>query len=373
MQFAQLAQKAQELDASDIHLSPGQPPIFRTDGELTPLSIAPLLSDDIKQIMFGIMTKEQQQVFEESMEIDFSVAVHNVARFRINTFLTSGGVTAACRTIPTEIKSFADLNAPEIFEKFTKFPRGLVLVTGPTGSGKSTTLAAMINHINERRSEHIITIEDPIEFVHKTKKSLVNQRELGSNTKSFAKALKSALRQDPDVILVGELRDLETISLALTAAETGHLVFGTLHTNSAAKTIDRIIDVFPTGDKPMIRTMLASSVQAIVSQTLVKKKGGGRLAAFDILIANGPIRNLIRENKIPQIQSLMQISSHLGMMSMEDCIKSYVQQDLVELEAVKHLLPEEKKEEEIGPDGKPIPKKRPGEVKTITKNQDDEF
>lgn len=339
MDFTQLAAYGKERNASDIHLSPGLPPLIRTVGDLKEVHVAVLTSDDIKKIIYSITNPAQQKAYEEELEIDFSFSVPSIARFRVNAYHTANGASAAFRYIPNKVVTLAELNAPAIFRNFTKLPRGLVLVTGPTGSGKSTTLAAMIDAINDEDPSHIITIEDPIEFVHKSKKALINQRELGTNTHSFAKALKSSLRQDPDVVLVGELRDLETIHLALTAAETGHLVFGTLHTNSAAKTIDRIIDVFPGEDKPMIRTMLASSVQAIIAQTLLKRKdGSGRVAAYEILVATDSVRNLIRENKIPQISSMIQIGSKSGMVLMEDYIKGLVSQGAVALEDVIDLI-----------------------------------
>lgn len=339
MDFIQLAAHGAEHKASDIHLSPGLPPLIRVTGELKEVHIAPLTSEDIRKVLYNITNEHQQKLFERELEIDFSFAVPKIARFRVNAYHTANGVTAAFRYIPNEVLSLGTLGAPSIFKDLTKLPRGIVLVTGPTGSGKSTTLAAMINAINEEESSHIITIEDPIEFVHKSKKSLVNQRELGTNTMSFAKALKSALRQDPDVVLVGELRDLETIHLALTAAETGHLVFGTLHTNSAAKTIDRIIDVFPGEDKAMVRTMLASSLQAVIAQTLLKRKdGSGRVAAYEILIATDSVRNLIRENKIPQINSMIQIGSRSGMVLMEDYIKHLISEGIVAKDDVIDLI-----------------------------------
>jgi twitching motility protein PilT len=333
MDFDQLAKFATEQGASDIHLSPGLPPMLRVHGDMKEVHTSPMGSEEIKKMLHTIMTDEQKQEYQKEMELDFSISVNPKTRYRVNAYTTANGCSAAFRTIPVEIKSLAQLGVPAVFETFTQFSKGIVLVTGPTGSGKSTTLAGLINHINENEYSHIITIEDPIEFVHKSKKSLVNQREVGANTKSFAKALKSALRQDPDVILVGELRDLESISLALTAAETGHLVFATLHTSSAAKTIDRIVDVFPGSDKDMIRTMLSSSIQAVIAQRLLKKKDGtGRVAAYEILISNGAIRNLIRENKVPQINSLMQIGSKDGMCIMDDYIRNLYAQGLISAE-----------------------------------------
>lgn len=333
MDFAQLANFAADKKASDIHVSPGLPPLLRVHGDIEEIHVAPFRGDDIRKMLHTIMNDSQKAAYERDLEIDFSIAVTAQLRFRVNAYHTTNGPAAAFRAIPVEIKSLAQLGVPEIFEDFTKFSRGIVLVTGATGSGKSTTLAGMVNHINENEHSHIITIEDPVEFVHKSKKSLVNQREVGPNTSSFAKALKSALRQDPDVILVGELRDLESISLALTAAETGHLVFATLHTSSAAKTVDRIIDVFPGSEKEMIRTMLSGSIQAVIAQRLLKKKdGSGRVAAYEILVATPAIRNLIRENKVAQINSLMQIGSKEGMCIMSDSVKTLFAQGIISRE-----------------------------------------
>ncbi|MFI4983595.1 MAG: type IV pilus twitching motility protein PilT [Rickettsiales bacterium] len=348
MEFAQLAEFAVEKKASDIHLSPGLPPMVRLNGDVHKLNIPVMKAEEIVALLHGIMNEDQKIEFEKEKELDFAIAVSATSRFRVNAFTTMNGAAAAFRRIPVEIKSLAQLGAPEVFEKFTEFTKGLVLVTGPTGSGKSTTLAGMINHINETENAHIITVEDPIEFVHKSKQSLINQREVGTDTKSFARALKSALREDPDVILVGEMRDKETISLALTAAETGHLVFGTLHTSSAAKTMDRIIDVFPGDDKEMVRAMLAGSVQAVISQRLCKKKdGSGRIAAYEILVATPAIRNMIRENKIPQINSLMQIGSKDGMCLMEDYVRGLVNDGQVALSDVNDLIKETKEEKDL--------------------------
>jgi len=331
MDFKQLATFAVEQSASDIHLSPGKPPLLRVHGEVREVHVPALQSKDIITMLHAIMNEEQKEEYNKELEIDFAISVSDAVRFRVNAYNTANGASAAFRAIPVEIKSLAQLGAPAVFEKFTKFSKGIVLVTGPTGSGKSTTLAALVNHINEHEPHHIITIEDPIEFVHKSKKSLVNQREVGATTKSFARALKSALRQDPDVILVGELRDLESISLALTAAETGHLVYATLHTSSAAKTIDRIVDVFPGEDKDMVRTMLSGSIQAIVAQKLLRTKDGkGRVAAYEILVATPAIRNLIRENKVAQINSLMQIGSKEGMCVMSDYIRNLYSEGIID-------------------------------------------
>lgn len=339
MEFAQLAEFALEKKASDIHLSPGLPPMIRVHGDIHQLNLTAMRGDDIKALLHKLMDEAQKAEYEKEKEIDFAIAVSAKARFRVNAFTTLNGPAASFRSIPVDIQSLTQLGAPAIFEKFTEFTKGIVLVTGPTGSGKSTTLAGIINHINENEPAHIITIEDPVEFVHKSKKSLINHREVGTHTKSFARALKSCLREDPDVILVGEMRDVETISLALTAAETGHLVFGTLHTSSAAKTMDRIIDVFPGEDKDMVRAMLAGSIQAIIAQRLCKKKDGtGRVAAYEILVATPAIRNMIRENKIPQITSLIQIGSRDGMCIMEDYIRGLVDSGVVDQKDVSDII-----------------------------------
>ncbi|SOE00006.1 type IV pilus twitching motility protein PilT [Caenispirillum bisanense] len=315
---------------SDLHLIAQREPMLRLSGDLRPIKTGALSQDTVKQMLTSIMTEEQRAEYEREQEIDFAISFGRESRFRVNAFNTITGAAAVFRTIPTKVPSLEQLNAPEIFKKFAEKEKGLVLVTGPTGSGKSTTLAAMINHINETQNKHILTIEDPVEFVHDSKMSLINHREVGKHTKSFARALKSALREDPDVILVGEMRDHETISLALTAAETGHLVMGTLHTSSAAKTVDRIIDVFPGEDKEMVRAMLAGSLQAVVSQKLMKKVGGGRVAAHDILIGTDAVRNLIRENKVPQIYSMMQVGQRYGMQTLKDAVQKLVDQGIVD-------------------------------------------
>jgi len=330
MEITELLAFTMQSKGSDLHLSSGNPPLIRISGELRPLKADPLNGDEVKAMLYSIMTEEQRADYEQERDLDFAIAFGESARFRVNAFNINRGPAAVFRTIPTVIPSLDDLHAPAIFRQFSEFEKGLVLVTGPTGSGKSTTLAAMINHINRNENKHILTIEDPVEFVHKSDRSLVNHREVGKHTKSFARALKSALREDPDVILVGEMRDHETIGLALTAAETGHLVMGTLHTSSAAKTIDRIVDVFPAGDKEMVRAMLAGSVQAIISQMLLKKIGGGRVAAHDILVGTSAVRNLIRENKVPQIVSMMQMGSRYGMQTLEDSVKALVSQGMLD-------------------------------------------
>jgi twitching motility protein PilT len=328
--ITQLLAFTQQQGASDLHLVSLHEPLLRLSGDLRPVKTGPLTADHVKQMIYSVMTEEQRSDYEEHLECDFAIAFGESARFRVNAFTTTTGSAAVFRAIPTKIPTLEQLGAPQVFRKFAETDRGLVLVTGPTGSGKSTTLAAMIDHINTTSPKHILTIEDPVEFVHRSRMSLINHREVGRHTRSFARALKSALREDPDVILVGEMRDHETISLALTAAETGHLVMGTLHTNSAAKTIDRIIDVFPAGDKEMVRAMLAGSLQAVISQTLLKKIGGGRVAAHDILIGTPAVRNLVRENKLPQIYSMMQVGQRYGMRTMEDSVKTLVQQGLVD-------------------------------------------
>jgi len=304
-------------NSSDLHLSAGLPPMIRVDGDLRKLNVPALEHKDVIKIVYDIMNDKQRKEYEEHLETDFSFEIANLARFRVNAFNQARGAAAVFRTIPSKILSLEDLNLPPIFNQMANYPKGLVLVTGPTGSGKSTTLAAVIDYINANRYDHILTVEDPIEFVHTSNKCLVNQREVHRDTHSFSAALRSALREDPDIILVGELRDLETIRLAMTAAETGHLVFGTLHTNSATKTINRIIDVFPGDEKSMIRSMLSESLQAVVAQSLLKKIGGGRVAALEIMICNSALRNLIREDKIAQMYSAIQTGQNQGMSTLD--------------------------------------------------------
>ncbi|HEY0900669.1 MAG TPA: type IV pilus twitching motility protein PilT [Micavibrio sp.] len=331
MDITQLLAFTMQNNASDLHLSPNNPPIIRAHGELKRIKSDPLRSDDIRTMLYSVMTEDQRADFERDMELDFAIAFGEKARFRVNIFTTRTGTASVFRSIPSLIPTMEDLELPKVMKRFAELEKGLVLVTGPTGSGKSTTLASLINYINDNEARHIITVEDPVEFFHTSKKSLVNHRELGTDTKSFARALKSALREDPDVVLVGEMRDHETISLALTAAETGHLVFGTLHSNTAAKTIDRIIDVFPTGDKEMVRAMLASSLQGVVSQTLLRKaEGGGRVGAFEILVGTNAVRNLIRENQVAQMYSMIQTGSRYGMITMEDSIKQLMEAGIVD-------------------------------------------
>lgn len=317
MDIAELLAFAFKQGASDIHLSAGLPPMIRVDGEIKRINVDPLDDRVVHNMVYDIMNDKQQKDFEEFLECDFSFEIPNIARFRVNAFNQNRGTAAVFRIIPSKILTLEQLNAPGIFKDISDQPRGIVLVTGPTGSGKSTTLAAMVNHLNETKHEHILTVEDPIEFVHTSKNCLVNQREVHRDTLGFNEALRSALREDPDIILVGELRDLETIRLALTAAETGHLVFGTLHTSSAAKTIDRIIDVFPAAEKDMVRSMLSESLRAVIAQTLLKKIGGGRVAAHEIMIGTPAIRNLIREGKIAQMYSAIQTGQSIGMQTLD--------------------------------------------------------
>lgn len=351
MDITQLLAFTMQNNASDLHLSPTNPPIIRTHGQLKRVKADPLQSDDIRTMLYSVMTEDQRSDFEREMELDFAIAFGEKARFRVNAFTTRNGTAAVFRTIPSLIPSLAELELPAIMRRFADLEKGLVLVTGPTGSGKSTSLASMIDYINETQARHIITVEDPVEFFHSSKKSLINHREIGPDTRSFARALKSALREDPDVILVGEMRDHETIALALTAAETGHLVFGTLHSNSASKTIDRIIDVFPTGDKEMVRAMLSSSLQGVVAQTLLRRSdGSGRIGAFEVLVGTNAVRNLIRENQVAQLYSMIQTGSRYGMTTMEDSVKALIEQGVVDREEARRTLMKATDEETITTD-----------------------
>ena len=329
MEISDLLTKGVELGCSDLHLSAGMPPCFRIDGDIKKIKAPPMEHKDVHSMVYDIMNDKQRKDFEEFLECDFSFEIPNLARFRVNAFNHNRGAGAVFRTIPSEILSLEKLGAPNIFKEISDYPRGVVLVTGPTGSGKSTTLAAMVDHKNDTEYGHILTVEDPIEFVHQSKKCLINQREVHRDTLGFNEALRSALREDPDVILVGEMRDLETIRLALSAAETGHLVFGTLHTSSAAKTIDRIVDVFPADEKEMVRAMLSESLKAVISQTLMKKQGGGRVAAHEIMIGTPAIRNLIRENKIAQMYSAIQTGQSFGMQTLDQDLQRLVKANVV--------------------------------------------
>ncbi len=335
MEISELLAFSVKNKASDLHVSAGMPPLIRVDGDIRRINVPDLDHEQVHDMIYDIMNDKQRKSFEEDLECDFSFEIPGLARFRVNAFNQNRGAAGVFRTIPSEILTLEQLNAPAIFKEFSDTPRGIVLVTGPTGSGKSTTLAAMIDYKNKSEYGHILTLEDPIEFVHQSHKCLINQREVHRDTKSFEMALRSALREDPDVILVGEMRDLETIRLALSAAETGHLVFGTLHTTSAAKTIDRIVDVFPAAEKDMIRTMLSESLRAVISQNLLKKKGGGRVAAHEIMVGTSAIRNLIRENKIAQMYSAIQTGRNVGMQTLEQCLHDLLKKGLITRDAAR--------------------------------------
>jgi twitching motility protein PilT len=329
MDIAELLAFAVKNKASDLHLSSALPPMIRVDGDLRRLNLPALDNQQLTELLYSTMSDHQRRDFEANLEVDYSYAVPGLARFRVNCFHQDRGVGGAFRTIPVAVWTLEDIGAPSSFKDIINVPRGLVLVTGPTGSGKTTTLAAMIDHINTTVAGHILTIEDPIEFVHTSRKCLINQREVHRDTHGFNQALRSALREDPDIILVGEMRDIETIRLALTAAETGHLVFATLHTSSAAKTIDRIIDVFPAGEKSMVRSMLSESLRAVIAQTLMKRIGGGRIAAHEIMLATPAIRNLIREDKVAQMYSAIQTGQNVGMHTLDQYLEGLVSRGIV--------------------------------------------
>ena len=337
MDITELLAFGTKQGASDLHLSSGLPPMIRVDGDVRRINLPPLEHKEVHGLIYEIMNDKQRRDFEEYLETDFSFEVPELARFRVNAFNQNRGASAVFRTIPSRVLTMDELGLGSTFKRITENPRGLVLVTGPTGSGKSTTLAAMIDHLNANTYQHILTIEDPIEFVHQSKKSLINQREVHRDTLGFAEALRSALREDPDVILVGEMRDRETISLALTAAETGHLVFGTLHTTSAAKSIDRIVDVFPAEEKSMVRSMLSESLQAVISQSLLKKVGSGRVAAHEIMIATPAIRNLIREEKVAQMYSAIQTGGAIGMQTLDAHLKQLLASGLIARETARSV------------------------------------
>lgn len=329
MDITELLAFSAKQRASDLHLSAGLPPMIRVDGDVRRINLPPMDHKQVHSLIYEIMNDKQRKDYEEYLETDFSFEVPGVARFRVNAFNQNRGAGAVFRTIPSKVLSMEELGMGQVFRDISSVPRGLVLVTGPTGSGKSTTLAAMIDYINENKYHHILTIEDPIEFVHESKKCLINQREVHRDTHGFAEALRSALREDPDIILVGEMRDLETIRLALTAAETGHLVFGTLHTTSAAKTIDRVVDVFPAQEKSMVRSMLSESLEAVISQTLLKRVGGGRVAAHEIMRGTPAIRNLIREDKVAQMYSAIQTGANVGMQTMDQCLADLLERRII--------------------------------------------
>ncbi|MAE34120.1 MAG: twitching motility protein PilT [Oceanospirillaceae bacterium] len=342
MDITELLAFSAKQGASDLHLSADMPPMIRVDGDVRRINLPALSHKEVHALVYDIMNDKQRKDFEEFLETDFSFEVPGVARFRVNAFNHNRGAGAVFRTIPSKVVTMDQLGMGQVFKDLSMISRGIVLVTGPTGSGKSTTLAAMVDYINETKFDHILTVEDPIEFVHESKKSLINQREVHRDTLGFNEALRSALREDPDVILVGELRDLETIRLALTAAETGHVVFGTLHTSSAAKTIDRIVDVFPAEEKSMVRSMLSESLQGVVSQALLKKNGGGRIAAHEIMVGTAAIRNLIREDKVAQMYSAIQTGAAHGMQTMDQCLQSLVSKGLIsrEIAREKAKMPE---------------------------------
>jgi twitching motility protein PilT len=366
----QLLKAMVEQGASDLHVTTGSPPQLRIDGALVPLRLNPLGPVETKQLCYSVLTDAQKLRFEEDQELDFSFGVRNLARFRANLFMQRGAVGGAFRTIPFKILSVSELGLPPVIEEFCNKPRGLILVTGPTGSGKSTTLAAMIDKINTERHEHIITIEDPIEYLHAHKSCLINQREVGADTGSFKKALKYILRQDPDVVLIGEMRDLETIEAALVTAETGHLCFATLHTNSAVQTINRIIDVFPPNQQSQIRAQLSFVLEGIISQTLLPRASGqGRVPALEVMVPNAAIRNLIREDKLHQIYSQMQIGQgKSGMQTLNQCLASlYLKRQITLEEAVSHSSDPEELQQIISTGGQQMPGARPSMARPISR------
>lgn len=339
MDISEILTFTKEQGASDLHISSGEPPIIRIHGDVRKIDMPLLSKEQVHTMLYDVLNDQQRKVFEEKKEIDFAIDLKGIARFRVNAFYQSRGEAIVFRTIPTKVMTLEELGLPKILADLTEKSKGLVLVTGPTGSGKSTTLAAMVDYINQREKCHILTVEDPIEFVYEPKMCLINQRELGAHTYSFANALRAAMREDPDVILVGEMRDLDTISLAMTAAETGHLVFGTLHTSSAAKTVDRVIDVFPPEQQSQIRTMFSESIEAVITQTLLKKKDGrGRVAALEIMIGTPAIRNLIREGKIAQIPGMMQTGKQFGMQTMDAALVELYKKGVVSKEVVTPYL-----------------------------------
>lgn len=333
MNLTDILRVGAEKKASDLHLSAGMPPMLRVDGDLLPIEgTQPFETGHVRELLAPVLNEEQQQKYDKCIDLDFSFGIDELGqRFRVNMFHQVRGSAAVLRYIPNKIPSLAELEAPEVFKVIANEPKGLVLVTGPTGSGKSTTLAAMVNEINMLKTDHVLTIEDPVEFVHTPNKCVINQREVHQHAESFQSALRSALREDPDIILVGEMRDVETIRLALTAAETGHLVFGTLHTSSAPTTINRIIDVFPGSEKSMVRTMLSESLSAVIAQTLIKRKGGGRVAVHEVMRCNPAIRNLIREDKVNQIYSAIQTGASLGMMTKEQSLQRLASEGKIDL------------------------------------------
>ena len=355
MEVTELLKFMIENKASDLHLSGANPPIVRINGSLQRIKTDVLTGDVIRAMLFSVMTEDQRAIYEKDLEMDFAISFGENARFRVNAFTNRSGSAAVFRVIPTKIPSLEQLDLPPVMKRLAELHKGLVLVTGPTGSGKSTTLAAMINHINENHAKHILTVEDPVEFFHPSKRSLVNHREVFNDTRSFARALKSALREDPDVILVGEMRDHETIALALTAAETGHLVFGTLHSNTAAKTIDRIIDVFPSAEKEMVRAMLSSSLQGVIAQTLMPNTSGGRVAAHEIMVGTPAVRNLIRENQLAQIYSMIQTGARYGMQTMQDAIDDLLAVGKISPETAKDVVRDATSDDDDLPAAKSAP------------------